>query len=354
MATQKKKGTLSTEGTTFEAEIHEVSGSMTQATAALAPAPMAPPADMFAALDELAKQVLGARYDQPWVSTGDPDIDRITGWSIGWKRVGPDAAPEATPQLALVFHVYEKLPEVFLRGPSRILKQFRGYPVDVVEDRGGRAQAAIGSQLRGGLMMTSGTLGCFVVVKQADGNFYLHALSCTHVIGSQFNAADVYDAMGQLVGRTSNESPIMFNGWNTVDAAIVPVRSDFVELKTVDGLLIDPNRAGSIKANELRIGQQVTKYGAKTSRTRGQIENVGAQCYVDYTLPSGQRRGYFEQVIFVGPGGFSDRGDSGALVVDAATNRHIGILIGGNATTSFVVPIAAVYDKLNIDGVWVA
>jgi hypothetical protein len=62
-----------------------------------------------------------------------------------------------------------------------------------------------------------------------------------------------------------------------------------------------------------------------------------------------------QQIVIQGLGGaFSDRGDSGSLVLEKATNRPVGLLFAGGTGTDGVVytfanPILEVLDRLKID-----
>ncbi len=92
--------------------------------------------------------------------------------------------------------------------------------------------------------------------------------------------------------------------------------------------------------------RSVRKYGAGIGLTIGVVTEIHASVTLDLNTGSY----LFADVIkVVGAGGpFSTGGDSGALVVDALTQRPIGLIIGGKGNRSFVSPIKLILKRFGV------
>ncbi len=179
--------------------------------------------------------------------------------------------------------------------------------------------------------ITAGTIACRV--KDLAGNVY--ALSNNHVYANS-NEALLGDAVIQPgtaddglspaddIGTLSDFEPIVFSrrARNEIDAAIASSTTVLLGNATPGGYGT-PNSTivGAF------IGQQVQKFGRTTELTTGEVTGVNATVIVGYG--PGKTAKFVKQII-IEPGGFSEGGDSGSLIVtnDKSCNP-VGLLFAG-------------------------
>jgi hypothetical protein len=122
---------------------------------------------------------------------------------------------------------------------------------------------------------------------------------------------------------------------NLVDAAIAtPLSADLVAPEILEIGLV----SGTASAN---LGTRVKKSGRTTGLTHGRVTALEATVEVDYGGKSAVFRG---QIVSDVP---SRGGDSGSLIVDES-NRALGLLFAGGATTTILNPIDAVLAALGL------
>jgi hypothetical protein len=200
--------------------------------------------------------------------------------------------------------------------------------------------------------ITAGTIGCRVT----DG-INVYALSNNHVYANE-NKASIEDNVLQpgtfdggvdpddAIGTLFAFEPIVFHprANNTIDAAIALTNTDMVGNATPSGGYGTPN---SITAAAY-VNQLVKKYGRSTGLTEGKVYALNAMVRVGYD--SGTAR--FVGQIVITPGGFSDGGDSGSLIVTREGNNPVGLLFAGSSSYTIANPIDDVLDAfgVTIDG----
>ena len=202
--------------------------------------------------------------------------------------------------------------------------------------------------------ITAGTIACRV--KDSGGSVY--ALSNNHVYANS-NEASLGDAViqpGTFDGGSSSVDdigtlyafePIVFHprARNTIDAAIAAVIKDDgiprVGTATPEGGYGTPSSTTATAY----VGMAVQKYGRTTGLTEGEVYALNATVRVGYS--SGTAR--FVGQIIITPGGFSDGGDSGSLIVtnDESCNP-VGLLFAGSSTMTVANPIDLVLDRFNV------
>ena len=202
--------------------------------------------------------------------------------------------------------------------------------------------------------ITAGTIGCRVT----DGT-NVYALSNNHVYANE-NLASIGDNVLQpgtydggvdpddAIGTLFAFEPIVFHprARNTIDAAIALTSIDMVGNATPSGGYGTPNST----TTAAYVNQLVKKYGRSTGLTEGEVYALNATVRVGYD--SGTAR--FVGQIVITPGGFSDGGDSGSLIVtdDEACNP-VGLLFAGSSSYTIANPIDLVLDAfpgITIDG----
>ena len=203
----------------------------------------------------------------------------------------------------------------------------------------------------------SGTLGA--LVEDADKRQYL--LSNNHVLAKSDHArvGDTIIQPGLIDNNctpngdgTGVEPVASLTGWLTLsskqtnaDAAIAQVTSRAVDLggsilelgsRQADGTLAAaPPGISSTggRGETASINQQVAKSGRTTGLTCGGISALDLDVTVDYYLDCAETRPYltktFTHQLGLSGNQFSDAGDSGALVVDAANAEPVGLYFAG-------------------------
>ncbi|MGA3372645.1 MAG: hypothetical protein ABSC48_12895 [Terracidiphilus sp.] len=210
----------------------------------------------------------------------------------------------------------------------------------------------------------SGTLGALV----EDGSRRQYLLSNNHVL-ARSDHASVGDTIVQPGLIDNNCSPLgdgagvapvaQLTGWlplnskqTNADAAIAQITSRAVDpggkilemgLKQADGTLASaaPGISSSGgKGEAAALDLKVAKSGRTTGLTCGGVSALDLDVTVDYYLDCAETRPYltktFTHQIGVSGNQFSDAGDSGALVVDAANAEPVGLYFAGGTDISGV------------------
>src|SRR3989441_3315593 len=221
--------------------------------------------------------------------------------------------------------------------------------------------------------ITAGTIGARV--RDALGRVYI--LSNNHVLANS-NGATIGDPEYQpgpfdggtaadQIATLSDFQVISFaaNGSNTIDAAIALSNTSVLDNATPadDGYSMpnstifgDANGDGLFDDRNALLGLNVQKYGRTTRLTHGQITGINATvtiCYAVSGFTCTKTARYVDQLI-ISPGGFSNGGDSGSLIVtDAGTPNPVALLSAGNSSVTIANRIDLGVNRfgVTIDGV---
>lgn len=204
--------------------------------------------------------------------------------------------------------------------------------------------------------ITAGTYGARVT----DGSGTVFALSNNHVLAN-VNDANIGDSALQpgptdggtdpedKVGELFDYEPIDFEGTNTMDAAIASSSTSNLDASTPTD---DAYGVPGTNPTSATVGMNVQKYGRTTGHTTGEVSEVNVTvdvCYETagpFNCTSSAR---FENQIGITPGGFSDGGDSGSLIVTDDSNKNpVGLLFAGSDTRTLANPIGDVLDRFNV------
>lgn len=203
----------------------------------------------------------------------------------------------------------------------------------------------------------AGTLGCFV---RRKGESETLILSNNHVLANQ-NDANIHDVIIQpsrTDGGTTRENSVARlqdfvrldpRGNNFVDAAIAAVEPsvDFgTDLTTLDGI---GNLTG-VYTGEVSTDLRVAKVGRTTGTTWGYISSIELDIRSNYHGNVDYRFSGVLQIEGENGKSFSDKGDSGALVV-TEDGKAIGLIFSGSQpdNTVYACSINMVMDQLNIE-----
>jgi len=258
--------------------------------------------------------------------------------------------------LSLCFYVAKKLPKTKLKShkmipPVLTVSNRRAVFTDVQEIgkirlHVNRQRAPIESGFSVGSMTETGTLGA--IVKKGE-NYFL--LSNSHVIaGSGLGKVgdaviypgpdDLSGAQPQTIGTLSQFVPFKKTPFaNLVDAALAQVDDDAIANLdfSIDGAqtplaTIDP-----------QIGMTIMMRGRTSGGgATGTVKSTTFTYALDY--PGVGTIGFSNQILCTQ---YADPGDSGALIVDQATEKIVGLHCGGGTNFSFFNPISAVMGALN-------
>jgi hypothetical protein len=104
---------------------------------------------------------------------------------------------------------------------------------------------------------------------------------------------------------------------------------------------------GTIEGLRLpELGLRVRKHGRTTGLTEGNITLLNATVNVNYSTSAGSRTARFTGQVITDP--MSQGGDSGSIIVEANSNRAVGLLFAGSSLATIFTPMQIVLDALNI------
>jgi hypothetical protein len=139
---------------------------------------------------------------------------------------------------------------------------------------------------------------------------------------------------------------------SNVDAAIAQIAAgqvdtagNILDLGAVSGAGISaapPSSTLALPGNVLSANEGVAKSGRRTGLTCSSLQSVSTTVSVQYDGSCGGTTAFtatFASQIIINGGSFSAPGDSGSLVVTSDTARPVGLLYGGNSTSSSANPI---------------
>lgn len=215
----------------------------------------------------------------------------------------------------------------------------------------------------------SGTLGSLV---QRAGTFYI--LSNNHVLArsDQAKVGEPVTQPGLVDSNCTPATPVanlsqfvqLPQGGTstspktgTVDAAIAQIVSGAVdtsgsilELGAASATPNVPNPAPPASSTVApSIGMGVAKAGRSSGLTCSSISSVNTIVDIDYATSCSGGTSFtveYDNQIVISGGSFSAAGDSGSLVVNTSTAQPVGLLYGGDTTSTVANPISTVLNAL--------
>lgn len=274
-----------------------------------------------------------------------PAGSNVVGIGFGLKEVGAGGFGDKD---TVRVYVSKKAPRSRLRAAEIIPSYVNGFPTDVLEIGMVQPHQAGSFQPCGGSVSSldshDGTLGCLV---QRRGLPEVYILSCNHVLaylnqdpGPPIFAPGLKEGGNPAtpIARLTAAPKLAFDGTpNYMDAALAQL--------TV---------AGSVAPEILGIGrvqqppmtasqtQSVRKHGFETMTTLGVV--LGFSDDVPVTFDADHAAHFAGQIVIQGVGAtpFSAGGDSGSLVLDAASGQPVGMIIAGVGPYSVASHISAI------------
>lgn len=151
-------------------------------------------------------------------------------------------------------------------------------------------------------------------------------------------AAGVANLISKILGSKSRLMPIRIEqAPNEVDAAVAKPISESV----IKDEILDIGLVSGVREPELDL--KVKKSGRTTSVTEGKITTLSATVKVGY---GGGKEALFENQFLTNK--MSSPGDSGSLLLEAETNRAVGLLYAGSEEITVYSPIMRVMELLDI------
>lgn len=215
----------------------------------------------------------------------------------------------------------------------------------------------------------SGTLGSLV---QRAGTLYI--LSNNHVLArsNQAKTGEPVTQPGLVDSNCTPATPVanlsqfvqLPQGGSsttpktgTVDAALAQIISGAVdtsgsilELGAASATPNVPNPAPPASSTVApAIGMGVSKAGRSSGLTCSTISSVNTIVDIDYSTSCSGGTSFtveFDNQIVISGGSFSAAGDSGSLVVNTSTAQPVGLLYGGDTTSTVANPIGTVLNAL--------
>jgi hypothetical protein len=312
------------------------------------------------AVDEFLSTRRGARRLLQRIATHPRD--NVVGVGVGSKLV----RKRLTGRPSIRLYVAKKIDRTLLQPDHLLPAELDGVETDVIEvgrlhaqvptarrrQRPVRPGCSIGFRLEpphDDLLM-AGTLGA-VVVRGAKR----FILSNNHVLANenglpigtviyQPGLLDHGDPSADAVARLAQFAPLSASAPNRVDCAIAEIidseRTSTRLVSSKIGKLSGPQPIAAVEA------MSVLKVGRGSGFTTGNVFDVSASLALQYEL--GELT-FADQILIRGaPAAFSEYGDSGALVIDAATRRAVGLLIGGNGEFSIANHLDDVLTELGV------
>ncbi|TYC68288.1 hypothetical protein FMN63_11435 [Stappia sp. BW2] len=337
-----------------------------------------PEQDVDAGEKQMVAQAFGADLPTSWQKSG------LTGVGVSDTReriiVYTAARMPKTEQKRMPSQFSDGVEILYKRASPFTLKD--DTPDVVIGAKPGkflRKRYTCGSSISIANRRSAGTMGA--LVRNEEGT--LLGLTNNHVTGGCNNtrrgmpvsAPGIKDVSSTgfrpfTLGSHHTSIPIVLGEPDTVDhlrntdAAVFEILSDNSVSSMQQGFYDTPIALAEILADP-EDGLLVKKVGRTTGQTFGRIESQMIGAFpLDYDIPTYHSaiesvrfsgRVYFEPVYLVRgiQGVFSDRGDSGALVVTdvpAGQEKAVGLIFAGDASDnlSYILPIHPILDTLGL------
>ena len=287
----------------------------------------------------------------------------VVGVGVGWKIKGG----RSTRKHCVRIYVERKIAGHLIRPDHMLPKDIGGVVTDVIETgrfraflpripagqkrlRPARPGCSIGFQFPGAQAgeLMAGTLSALVT---ADGVSYL--LSNNHVLANenalplgtpifQPGLLDSGNPATDQIATLARFVPLETDKPNRVDCALATILDAGA---VTPSILPKIGRLRSPEPIEAAEDMQVEKTGRATGYTTGTVFDVSATVPVEFEL--GMLTFEDQVLIRSNTGAFSDGGDSGSLIVDRASGRATGLLVGGSPQFTIANHICDVLEALN-------
>lgn len=325
------------------------------------------PEVFLSAKQEAIRQLLSAARPAvrvtAFAASSHPD-DNLVGIGIGYKiRNG-----KPTAKRCVRFYVERKIGKTAMSSNYMLPSEIKGVITDVIETgrfrplpaavpreqrrlRPARPGCSIGFQFSGdqARFVMAGTFGA--VVEAAGPRYILsnnHVLANENVlpIGSpifQPGLLDHGDPNSDQVATLTRFVTLRSGQPNAMDCAI----AEILNPRTVSATFLPKvGRLRSPQPIAVTENMRVAKIGRTTGYTTGVVFDLSADVKIEYDLGV---LTFQDQILIRGNSGmFSDRGDSGSVIVDRTTRRATALLFAGSASHTIANPLVGVLAQLGV------
>lgn len=206
----------------------------------------------------------------------------------------------------------------------------------------------------------TGTFGC--ILADADKKY---VLTCSHVLDGGHSTNYRGDIAPGKLSANNKDTVLFFENqlehelgkWvygfrnNAFDIALVELEKSFNLVQNLIGnVRLAPARAVTLADVEKKT--PVELIGAQSQRQSGVIVSMASQMAVFYELD--QTEITFQNLLAIAREDngnwrtISQKGDSGAVIVDKNDNKVLGMIIAGNDRFSYGIPMTSILDLLNM------
>ncbi len=303
-------------------------------------------------------------------------LQNIHATGIGIRRKAGRLFPLEFVIKLFVFHKVRDITPKLI--PPLLRNSFQGVDIDVEElpvleiqpstprkpvhsTRSPQREIVAGMEIQPLGASFTGTLGGFV--RSVTGSpETIFALSNNHVLANtnklptgteivQPSSNGPSDIFARLSNVETIHFPSLANPYppmNRIDAAIARVTdATFVTTKKIHGISKYTPSILSAKP-----GMKVMKSGKTTGVTHGTVTAIDVSgVKVNYGTPSAPQLAAFDHVLNIeSPGGppFSQKGDSGSMILDSNTGCPVGLLFGGDQTVTVASDMHQICNRFNV------
>ncbi len=303
---------------------------------------------MLNALQAAAKDAAHRHFDYPSRNAVERHGDRRVRDKLPRFRPGVEGIGIAGDALRIYVHKdlaadVEIPPEIAGVRAERILTT--GFHDLVAPRQASLSPAPCGVSVGCGTV-TTGTLGCLVDTPAGRcilSNNHVLAVANAASIGDEILQPGAADASSsntpaRIATLTDFEPLRLGSSVNRIDAAIAAL--DDINAAVPDIMTVGPPRNPPVSAF---VGQAVLKHGRTSGLTFGSVVDTSFDGIVRYDGSVA----YFEDQIVVAcdSGPFSERGDSGALILDSPDVHPVGLLFAGDDSQTIANPIQSVLNR---------
>ncbi|KWT92721.1 hypothetical protein [Candidatus Magnetominusculus xianensis] len=321
-------------------------------------------AALLKAKEQVEQQFIFSVLEQAMSAESGTDslgFENIVGVGIGRKMING----QYTEQDCIKVYVAEKaaLEQVDIK--ARIPKDINWIPTDIVAtgeihalSHKGRYRAVPGGVSVGHFLITVGTVGCMV----KDSNNQLYLSNNNHIL-ADCNRAKIGDSIVQpgvcdggkvpadVIGKLSHFVPIKFYDPETLPENLPENYADCAIVKISPEIVRNKNKCfGELSDSITPCSKEllVKKCGRITQLTHGIITDCNALVKINYGT-SGMAL-FKDQIVIQSTKEqlpFSDRGDSGSLIVTEQGNNPVALLFAGSRTHTVAASISTVLGELS-------
>ncbi|SEP24113.1 Trypsin-like peptidase domain-containing protein [Flavobacterium sp. CF108] len=201
-----------------------------------------------------------------------------------------------------------------------------------------------------------GTLG--LVVKAKNGKSKNMVLTCYHVVIDENHNYQEFDYQiaGEIIHPHGDEGVVIGKlnfgiRNNEIDAALISIDPNITTSNVNEFGEISTIRTIAYEERYSNIKVMVNGYNKRSNSKKGIVRSLYNSATINYKISNNKKEPWeLNNLIAISDEegkSITFGGDSGAAVLDEQ-NRVIGIVVGGNSELTYAIPIATIFNQLNI------